>query len=133
LERAGHVIKGRRQLPNFVLDPHASPGLVVAGVNLANRPALTATVTGLTIGTAYAFTVLTTDSAGRQTASAPVTAYTQDLEWHWVASPARFPAAAMPQVGNRRFVARQDNMARRGWNGWNGGNDLRLNHGLRSP
>jgi hypothetical protein len=46
------------------------------GTQVADTADLTATVTGLALGTAYTFTVLTTDSAGRQTTSAPVTAYT---------------------------------------------------------
>ena len=47
-----------------------------SGTDVADTADLTATVTGLTLGTAYTFTVLTTDSAGRQITSSPATAYT---------------------------------------------------------
>jgi hypothetical protein len=46
------------------------------GVDVADTAGLTATVTGLTLGTAYSYTVLTTDSAGRQITSA-TTVYTE--------------------------------------------------------
>jgi len=46
------------------------------GTDVADTADLTATVTGLALGTAYTFTVLTTDSAGRQKKSAPASVYT---------------------------------------------------------
>jgi hypothetical protein len=46
------------------------------GVDVADTTGLTATVTGLTLGTAYTYTILTTDSAGRKIKSAPATVYT---------------------------------------------------------
>jgi hypothetical protein len=46
------------------------------GADVADTRELTATVTGLTPETAYEYTVLTTDSAGRQISSAPTTVYT---------------------------------------------------------
>src|SRR5882762_2750090 len=46
------------------------------GTDVADTAGLTATVTGLTPETSYAYTVVTTDSAGKQITSAPVTVYT---------------------------------------------------------
>jgi hypothetical protein len=46
------------------------------GTDVADTTDLTATVTGLVLGTSYTFTVLTTDSAGRQIMSAPASVYT---------------------------------------------------------
>jgi fibronectin type III domain protein len=46
------------------------------GVDVGDTTGLAATITGLSLGTAYTFTVVTTDSAGRQIA-APASVYTQ--------------------------------------------------------
>jgi hypothetical protein len=46
------------------------------GADVADTTGLTATITGLTLGTAYTFTVLTTDSAGRQVQSVPANVFT---------------------------------------------------------
>jgi hypothetical protein len=46
------------------------------GTDVADTTGLEATVTGLTLGTSYVYTVVTTDSAGRQIKSVPTTVYT---------------------------------------------------------
>ena len=46
------------------------------GIDVADTTGLTATISGLALSTAYDFTVLTTDNAGRQISATPVTAYT---------------------------------------------------------
>src|SRR2546429_510556 len=46
------------------------------GTDVADTADLTATVTGLGLGTSYTFAVLTTDSAGRHIMSAPASVYT---------------------------------------------------------
>jgi len=46
------------------------------GTDVADTADLTATVTGLALGTSYTFTVLTTDSAGKHIMSAPASVYT---------------------------------------------------------
>ncbi len=43
------------------------------GADIGDTTDLTATITGLTLGTAYPYTLLTTDSACRHVATAPLT------------------------------------------------------------
>ena len=58
--------------------PYTYSVLDQSGTDLANTTAQTATFTGLTPSSLYEYTVVTTDSAGRQISSAPASVYTLD-------------------------------------------------------